>query len=147
MKTKALLIVFLFFGFLAQGQNYFEVLGRPAAFETPDDGTSNESDKPIADRTSKKPWFVVCDRPDTKVHSKSGRNFDLDASKKLQFGDYYYVVEEEGPYIHLGKAAVNGRKIGKGSLAKFLIRMYIMLTNIATKYVIHVNLTNCKNNF
>jgi len=121
MKTKALLIVFLFFGFLAQGQNYFEVLGRPAAFETPDDGTSNESDKPIGDKNirNRTPWYVICDRPDTKVFKKTGRNFDLDASKKLQFGDYYYVVEEEGLYIHLGKAAVNGRRIERNSFQDF----------------------------
>ena len=119
MKAIILFTTFLFFGLYAQGQNFFEVLGRPAAFENPNDGTSNESDRPIADRTSKKPWFVICDRPDTKVHEKSGRSFDLDASKKLQFGDYYYVVEEEGQYIHLGKAAVNGRKIDKGSFQDF----------------------------
>lgn len=117
MKPFLPLLAFILSYSLSFGQNFFEVLGRPTQLDKPTTITPNNFDQEIGDKNprNRSPWFVICDRQDTKVYEKVGREYVPDAKKRLKFGEYYYVVAEDGPRIRIGKAALDSRRIEKGS--------------------------------
>lgn len=86
------------------------VMGKPKAFDLPEDlpGLENMLAEP-----QRMPWVVINDRADNQTYEKDGT-----PKTKINFRDWFYVVESDGQRIRIGKAQLEGRdgkQIVKGS--------------------------------
>ncbi|MBK8548455.1 MAG: hypothetical protein IPL63_14115 [Saprospiraceae bacterium] len=56
---------------------------------------------PTGAKSKNRPWRVICDREN--VESYTDRCGSSKSRKKLKFGDWFYVLDEKGKYIYIGK--------------------------------------------
>jgi len=95
-----------------------KVLGKPMNYNRPIDFFDNPADyQTYLLKTSPKSkdnaWLVFSDRAENPVYSKPGGKVLFD--KKINFRDYFFVVDEKDEWIKIIKARVNGLKIQKDS--------------------------------
>ena len=102
------IIIFVFFVFVTSvnAQKFKRVLGRPVAFAAPLNNSTYYLSS-TKDRESSIPWVVICDRsnPDrTKTYAEPSESSHT--VKTLKFKDWFYVLEENGDWIRIGKATM-----------------------------------------
>jgi len=112
MKFKQffLIIVLGIFYQTIFAQNFKKVVGRPIVFSQPlanIDGASVST----KEKENSIPWVVICDRSsDDNTRTYNSPNGEV--RENIQFKDWFYVLEEEGVWIRIGKAKISsGTKI------------------------------------
>ncbi len=123
MKESTLIfinIVICFFVLLPMGHSQKKVKGKPISFDRPLDYFNNPEDyRAYILNTSPKSkdnaWLVFSDRNDNPVYNKPGGS----VVKKINFRDFFFVVDERDEWIKIATARVNGLKIQKKSKQDF----------------------------
>lgn len=92
-----------------------KVLGKPESFNNPIDYFDNESRyyKFLREGTKnpsrENAWLVVSDRDKNPVYEKP--TFASGQTSTINFGDYFYVLEEKEDWIHIASARVDELKV------------------------------------
>ena len=108
-RLKAFLMLFVLFcltiNSIYAGKEYKSVLGLPFKFENVSESQINDLENfikgPTGTKSKNKPWQVICDRENVETYLNIGGTSK--SRKKLKFGDWFYVLDEKGSYIYLGK--------------------------------------------
>lgn len=124
MHNILVLIYFIFFCYSSvQSQEFKSVLGLPDKFAKATEKQGIEMDEYMngisGPKSKNKVWRVICDREGMETFSDP--NGSSKSGKKLKFKDWFYVMEEKGSYIHLGKMngePDNNLNIPKGSFVE-----------------------------
>ena len=112
IRKIAIFFSMLIFVSTLSAQNFKKVMGRPVAFAAPINNPTYYLSS-TKDKESSIPWVVICDRsnPDrTKTYAEASESSH--SVKTLKFKDWFYVLEEKGDWIRIGKATMkSGTKI------------------------------------
>ncbi len=93
------------------------VLGKPAAFFKPEEMKMEEITERYVDRknrdySDKVPWIVLADRDGARTFDSPN---DGRLVRNLAFKEWFYVAEEDGGMIRIGRGEVSGLKVEKGT--------------------------------
>jgi hypothetical protein len=119
-KKVFLLFLFLLIAFeFSYSQDFKRVLGFPEHFIRPKDKVGTDYNDYMVQRSSLSksiPWIVVSDRTNNPTFNKPSESSG--EKERLPFRGVYYVVEEEGEWVHivnLGKKLIGGLDIKLGT--------------------------------
>jgi len=100
MKRYILLIILIALTSGIEVSAQRKVLGLPQAYERPRD-----SDKPLTtdNKSRDKAWIVISDRDNNPVYEKASESSR--ETRKIQFRDYFYIIEEKDKWIRIAEAS------------------------------------------
>jgi len=112
LTPPLLLFTFLLFCQHIAAQKYESVLNKPRAYDPPAVSDKEAEDQKTLESAgapyTRDPWIVVSDRDGNQTYNELGNG--AQPLKTINFRDWFYVVAEQGRWIHIGKAEIIGGK-------------------------------------